>query len=78
MALWCRVVADGVDVEAWAAESAVRGAAFETGRHFAFDGTPRPALRLGFAAEAEKELREAVRRMAASLPRTRTPSPRSP
>jgi DNA-binding transcriptional MocR family regulator len=40
-------------------------------REFTFDASPRPALRLGFAAEAEKELREAARRMAASLPRRR-------
>ncbi len=71
MALWCRV-ADGVDVERWAEAAAARGVPFDTGGHFAFDGAPRPALRLGFAAEAEKELREAVRRLAASLPRAVT------
>ncbi|HET8541866.1 MAG TPA: PLP-dependent aminotransferase family protein [Anaeromyxobacter sp.] len=70
MALWCRV-AGSVDVEAWARASAARGVPFDTGRAFAFDGAPRPALRLGFAAEAERELREGVRRMAAALPRAR-------
>jgi GntR family transcriptional regulator/MocR family aminotransferase len=68
MALWCRVAAE-VDLERWAEASAARGAAFDTGRQFSFDGSPRSALRIGFAAEAEKELREAARRMAASLPR---------
>jgi GntR family transcriptional regulator/MocR family aminotransferase len=70
MALWCRV-GGGVDVERWAEAAAARGAPFETGRRFAFDGAPRPALRLGFAAEAEKELREGARRLAAALPRRR-------
>ncbi len=70
MALWCRVAED-VDLDRWQQASAARGVPFETGRHFAFDGAPRQALRLGFAAEAEKELREGVRRMAASLPRQR-------
>ncbi len=70
MALWCRV-ADGVDVERWAEAAASRGVAVETGREFAFDGAPRQALRLGFAAEPEKALREGVRRLAAALPRRR-------
>jgi GntR family transcriptional regulator/MocR family aminotransferase len=68
MAIWCRV-AEHVDLERWAEASARRGVPFDTGRLFAFDGSPRQALRLGFAAEAEKELREGVRRMAAALPR---------
>ncbi|HEX7624845.1 MAG TPA: PLP-dependent aminotransferase family protein [Anaeromyxobacteraceae bacterium] len=70
MAIWCRV-AEQVDVERWAEASARRGVPFDTGRVFAFDGAPRPALRLGFAAEAEKEIREGVQRMAAALPRGR-------
>ncbi len=67
MALWCRV-AVGIDVERWAGAAASRGVPFDTGGHFAFDGAPRQALRLGFAAEPEKALREGVRRMAAALP----------
>ncbi len=67
MALWCR--AEGVDVDRWAEASAARGVPFDTARNFTFDGTARPALRLGFAAEPEKALREGVRRMAAALPR---------
>ncbi|HEX7624574.1 MAG TPA: hypothetical protein VF400_13445, partial [Anaeromyxobacteraceae bacterium] len=70
MAIWCRV-AEQVDVERWAEASARRGVPFDTGRVFAFDGAPRPALRLGFAAEAENEIREGVQRMAAALPRGR-------
>jgi GntR family transcriptional regulator / MocR family aminotransferase len=68
MALWCRV-AETIDLERWAEASAARGVPFDTGRLFSFDGSPVPALRLGFAAEAEREIREGVRRMAAALPR---------
>jgi GntR family transcriptional regulator/MocR family aminotransferase len=68
MAVWCRV-ADGIDVERWAAAAEVGGVIFETARSFTFDGAPRPALRLGFAAEPESDVREAVRRLAATMPR---------
>jgi GntR family transcriptional regulator/MocR family aminotransferase len=74
MALWCRARGQ-VDVERWAEASAARGVPFDTGRRFTFDGSPRPAFRLGFAAEQERELREGVRRMAASLPGRRARSP---
>ena len=70
MALWCRA-AEGIDVERWAAAAEEAGVLFDTARRFAFDGAPRPAVRLGFAADAERELREGVRRMAATLPRAR-------
>ncbi len=70
MALWCQAAA-GIDVERWTEAAAARGVPFDTAREFAFDGAPRPALRLGFAAEPEKALREGVRRMAASLSRRR-------
>jgi DNA-binding transcriptional MocR family regulator len=56
-------------VERWAGAAATRGVPFDPGGHFAFDGAPRQALRLGFAAEPEKALREGVRRLAAALPR---------
>ncbi len=70
MALWCRV-SPGVDVDRWAEASAANGVPFDAASHFSFDGVPRSAFRLGFAAEPEKRLREGVRRMAASLPRAR-------
>ena len=66
MALWAR--ADGIDVDAWAAAAQRRGVLFYAGRHFAFDGRARAALRLGFAALSEAELDEGVRRIAAALP----------
>jgi GntR family transcriptional regulator / MocR family aminotransferase len=68
MALWCKV-SERVDLDRWAERSAAAGVPFEVGRRFSFDGSPVAALRVGFAAEGEKELREAVRRMAAALPR---------
>jgi GntR family transcriptional regulator / MocR family aminotransferase len=68
MALWCKV-SERVELDRWAERSAAAGAPFEVGRRSSFDGSPVQALRLGFAAEAEKELREGVRRMAAALPR---------
>ena len=67
MALWARV-ASGIDVDAWAERALARGVAFYPGKRFAFDGRRRPFVRLGFAALDEKELREAVKRMAAALP----------
>jgi GntR family transcriptional regulator/MocR family aminotransferase len=66
MALWAH--SDGVDVDAWAERALERGAQFHPGRQFAFDGKPRPALRLGFAALTEAELDEGVRRLVAALP----------
>lgn len=66
MALWLRV-RDGLDADAWAARGMTRGVCFRTARMFAFDGEPRPFLRVGFAANDEDELREGVRRMAAAL-----------
>jgi GntR family transcriptional regulator/MocR family aminotransferase len=77
MALWCRV-SEEVDLDGWAERSAAAGVPFEVGKHFSFDGTPVSALRVGFAAEAEKDLREAVRRMAAALPRGRARARRPP
>ncbi len=66
MALWCRA-APGIDVDGWAAASLERGAVFQPASAFAFDGRPRPALRMGFARLAERELQEAVRRITAAL-----------
>jgi GntR family transcriptional regulator/MocR family aminotransferase len=42
--------------------------AVQPGRLFAFDGRARPHLRLGFGRQNEREIREAVRRLAAALP----------
>jgi len=55
-----------VDLDAWAARCEAAGVFFSTGSAFAFDGSPRPWVRLGFAGQDEAELAEAVRRMAAA------------
>jgi GntR family transcriptional regulator / MocR family aminotransferase len=66
-ALWARV-AKGIDPTAWAKRALEKGVSMQPGQEFAFDGRPRPHLRLGFAQLDEVELREAVRRMASALP----------
>lgn len=68
LALWARV-ADGIDADAWAARAMDNGVVLYSGRRFGFDGRAVPYLRLGFAAETERDLREAARRIARSMPR---------
>jgi GntR family transcriptional regulator/MocR family aminotransferase len=65
MALWVRLRMS-VDVDAWARRSAERGVSWYAGRRYAFDGQPRPFARLSFAWLNERELPEAVKRMAAA------------
>ena len=57
-----------VDVDAWAERSLERGVAWYTGRRYAFDRRSKPFARFNFAALDERELPEAVRRMAAARP----------
>ena len=65
MALWVRLRMP-VDVEAWARRSVEHGVSWYTGRRYAFDGQPRPFARFSFAWLNERELPEAVKRMAAA------------
>jgi GntR family transcriptional regulator/MocR family aminotransferase len=65
MALWVRFRHAG-DVEAWARRSVERGVSWYTGKRYAFDGQPRPFARFSFAWLNERELPEAVKRMAAA------------
>lgn len=67
MALWVRLHMP-VDVEAWARRSVQHGVSWYTGRRYAFDGQPKPFARFSFAWLNERELPEAVRRMAAARP----------
>jgi GntR family transcriptional regulator/MocR family aminotransferase len=67
MALWVRLRMS-VDVEAWASRSVQHGVSWYTGRRYAFDGQPKPFARFSFAWLNERELPEAVRRMAAARP----------
>jgi GntR family transcriptional regulator / MocR family aminotransferase len=66
IALWARASRE-VDVEAWQARALERGVELHTARRFTFDGRARPFVRLGFAACDERELRDAMRRLAAAL-----------
>ncbi|MFL5274459.1 MAG: PLP-dependent aminotransferase family protein, partial [Anaeromyxobacteraceae bacterium] len=70
IALWCRVGA-GLDAREWAARALAGGVAVQHGGTFAFDGRPRPYLRLGFARHDERELAQAVRLLAEAIPERR-------
>jgi GntR family transcriptional regulator/MocR family aminotransferase len=67
LALWARVD-DRVDPEAWAMRAAASGVLIAAGRRFVFDARGVPYLRVGYAAENERDLREAVRRLSRALP----------
>ncbi len=67
MALWVHMRMS-VDVDVWARRSVDRGVSWYTGRRYAFDGQPRPFARFSFAWLNERELPEAVKRMAAARP----------
>ncbi|WP_306672078.1 PLP-dependent aminotransferase family protein [Geothrix campi] len=69
MSLWLRVD-PSIDVEAWAVSARKGGVGMTTGRAFDFQDRPRPNLRLGFSALDERELEEAVRRLARALPKS--------
>ncbi|MFT3712427.1 MAG: PLP-dependent aminotransferase family protein [Archangium sp.] len=62
LALWAKV--HDVDVEAWARNARERGARFFTGRQYMPSGKAIPFVRLGFGHLDEKELQEAVKRIA--------------
>ena len=68
MALWARVAPD-LDLEGWASRALGNGVAFVGGRLYDFDGSALQAVRLGFSPLDEQELFEAVKRMAAALPK---------
>jgi GntR family transcriptional regulator/MocR family aminotransferase len=67
MALWVRLHMS-VDVDEWARRSIRHGVSWYTGRRYTFDGEPKPFARFSFACLNERELPEAVRRMAAARP----------
>lgn len=66
-----------VDVDAWALRSVKRGVSWYTGRRYAFDGQPKPFARFSFAWLNERELPEAVNRMAAAQPLIPFETPKS-
>ena len=65
MALWVHLL-DSIDVEAWARRSVQHGVSWYTGRRYSFDDRPHPFARFNFASLNERELPEAVKRMAAA------------
>ena len=67
MALWVRFRMP-IDLDEWARRSVERGVSWYTGRRYAFDGQQKPFARLSFAWLNERELPEAVKRMAAARP----------
>jgi GntR family transcriptional regulator / MocR family aminotransferase len=67
MALWVRFRIS-VDFDRWARRSVEHGVSWYTGRRYAFDGQPTPFGRFSFAWLNERELPEAVKRMAAARP----------
>ena len=70
MGLWATAV-DGTDVEAWGRRTLELGVGVLTTGRFAFgDGRPA-AMRLGFASLNERELKDAVRKIAAARAPTR-------
>jgi GntR family transcriptional regulator/MocR family aminotransferase len=66
MALWVRFHM-AVDFEAWLGRAIARGVFWYTGRRYAFDGRSIPFARFSFAWLNERELPEAIKRMAAAL-----------
>ena len=66
MALWCRTAPD-IDADRWAEEGPAAGVVFHPGSDFTFERGAYPALHLGYALLEERELGEAVRRMASAL-----------
>jgi GntR family transcriptional regulator / MocR family aminotransferase len=62
MAVWAR--APGVDVDAWTMRARAVGVGFQPGRMFRLDKAPDDGVRIGFGACDEREILEAVRRMA--------------
>ena len=65
MALWVRF-RTVLDMDAWSRRSIERGVFWYTGRRYAFDGQQTPCVRFSFAWLNERELPEAVKRMAAA------------
>jgi GntR family transcriptional regulator/MocR family aminotransferase len=65
LALWAKA-ARGIDIDAWTVRAAGAGVLVTPGRHYDFAGRSRPFLRVGYARLTERELDEAVRRLAAT------------
>jgi GntR family transcriptional regulator/MocR family aminotransferase len=67
MSLWLKLN-PSLDAEAWAERALKAGVMVDPGRRFDFHGRPLSNLRLGYSALDEREIEEAVRRLARTLP----------
>jgi GntR family transcriptional regulator/MocR family aminotransferase len=67
MALWVHL-RGRVDFDLWACRSVEHGVSWYTGRRYAFDGQQLPFARFSFAWLNERELPEAVKRLAEARP----------
>jgi GntR family transcriptional regulator/MocR family aminotransferase len=67
MALWVRLP-KSIDYDAWAKRSVEQGVSWYPGRRYAFDRQVKPFARFSFAWLNERELPEAVKRLAAARP----------
>ncbi|MDP9149995.1 MAG: PLP-dependent aminotransferase family protein [Myxococcota bacterium] len=68
MALWVGVRLPSAKVLRWEQRALEEGVAFVAGERFACDEQPVPFARFGFAPLDERQLREAVRRLARAFP----------
>jgi GntR family transcriptional regulator/MocR family aminotransferase len=68
MALWARID-DSIDVADWVRRGEQEGVLFEGGQRFDMLDRQQPYLRLGFTQHDERQLQEAVARMARALRR---------
>jgi GntR family transcriptional regulator / MocR family aminotransferase len=75
MALWARVD-DSIDLSAWIREGAKEGVQFLNGKRYDLQQNEQPYTRLGFSYLDEKEIEEAVQRMARALSKARQLAPR--
>jgi GntR family transcriptional regulator/MocR family aminotransferase len=69
MALWARLTVRGVSTDDWALRTLEKKVLMHAGRRFRYDGRESPFVRLGFAPVTPEEIRLAVERLAAALPR---------
>jgi GntR family transcriptional regulator / MocR family aminotransferase len=74
MGLWARVD-DSIDLPTWVHEGAKEGVQFFSAGRYDFQQREQPHIRLGFSYLDEKEIDEAVQRMARALPRARKLAP---
>jgi GntR family transcriptional regulator/MocR family aminotransferase len=66
MAIWVKFRTPAINLDHWARRSLEHGVSWYPGRRYAFDQMPKPYARFSFAYLNERELVEAVKRLAAA------------